>query len=123
MAVASTACWAVVSVLLEGNARGAVLLGTAGPLAVAASTWLMVVRTYQRTPDRVSGLMIKLLAAKMALFGAYVAAAVMLLPAGHVVAFVVSFTSQYILLHLMEAFYLRRLFSAETRNAGASAGR
>ncbi len=119
MAVASLACWAGLSVLFGGNARGAVLLGTAGPLAVATATWLMVKRTCQRTPDRVSGLMITLLAAKMALFGAYVAAAVMLLPAGQVVAFVVSFTCQYILLHLMEAFYLRRLFSAEARNAGA----
>jgi len=44
-------------------------------------------------------------------FGAYVTAVVMSLPAGKTV-FVASFVSQYILLHVMEAIYLRRLFSA-----------
>jgi len=55
--------------------------------------------------------MIKLFAVKLLFFGAYVTAVVMSLPAGKTV-FVASFVSQYILLHVMEAIYLRRLFSA-----------
>ncbi|MGH9373333.1 MAG: hypothetical protein ACRD15_17570 [Vicinamibacterales bacterium] len=118
MAVASLACGVAVSLLFGANARGAVLLGMVGPFAVAASTWLIVQKTHQHTPERVSGLLIKLFAAKMVVFGAYVAAAVMLLPAERVVAFVVSFTLQYVLLHVMAAFHLRRVFSGETRALG-----
>jgi hypothetical protein len=44
------------------------------------------------------------------LFGAYVAAVVGLLDSG-TSAFVASFTCQYIVLHLVEAMYLRRLFT------------
>lgn len=89
---------------------GAVLLGMLGPLAAAVGTWTIVERTHARAPERVSGVMIKLFGAKLVLFAAYVAAVVLLLASGNV-AFVVSFTCHYILLHVMEAVYLRRLFA------------
>jgi hypothetical protein len=114
MAGASVACSAALFLMLPGeDARGAVLVGMAGPLAAAASTWLLVVRQHHRAPGLVSALMIKLFAAKLVLFGVYVAVVVMQLSPGHVVPFVVSFTCHYILLHLMEAFYLRRLFAGD----------
>lgn len=116
MALASVACWAAVAVLLDGAARVAVLLGAAGPLAVAAGTWLVIERTQRRQPERVSGVMIKLFAAKLVLVGAYVAAVVKLLPSGSV-PFVVSFVCQYVLLHVIEAFHLRRLFAGDRRAA------
>lgn len=114
MAGASVACSAALVLMLPGeDGRGAVLVGMAGPLAAAASTWVLVVRVHQRAPDQVSAVMIKLFAAKLVLFGAYVAVAVTQLSAGDVVPFVVSFTCHYILLHLMEALYLRRLFAGD----------
>ncbi|MGH9309215.1 MAG: hypothetical protein ACRD1U_07570 [Vicinamibacterales bacterium] len=119
MVGASVACSAALFLTLPGEeGRGAVLLGMAGPLAVAGSTWMLVVRLHQRAPDQVSALMIKLFAAKVVLFGAYVAVAVMRLSPENVVPFVVSFTCHYILLHLMEAFYLRRLFAGDQHALG-----
>ena len=119
MAGASLVCSAALFTMLPGGeARGAVLVGMAGPLAVAVSTWMLVARQHQRAPDRVSALMIKLFAAKLVLFGAYIAVAVTRLATENVVPFVVSFTCHYILLHLMEAFYLRRLFAGDHHALG-----
>ncbi len=119
MAGASLVCSAAFVVMLPGGeGRSAVLVGMAGPLAVAVSTWMLVARQHQRAPDQISALMIKLFAAKLVLFGAYVAVAVMRLSPENVVPFVVSFTCHYILLHLMEAFYLRRLFAGDHHALG-----
>jgi hypothetical protein len=97
--------------LVTGPGTGwAVALGTAGPLAAALATWFVVERTHARAPGQVSGVMIRLFGAKLVLFGGYVAAVVLLLSAG-TTAFVVSFTCQYILLHGLEAAFLRRLFA------------
>jgi hypothetical protein len=110
MAAASGVCLLAVIVGTGRQNAAAALLGAAGPLAGALGTWLVVERTHVRAPERTSGVMIKLFAAKMLLFGAYVAAAVVLLPEWTTV-FVVSFTSQYVVLHFMEAMFFRRLFS------------
>lgn len=113
MAAASALCWVIVLGVTGSQNAGAALLGAMGPLAGALGTWVVVQRSYARGPERTSGVMIKLFAAKMLAFGAYVAAVVVLLPEWTTV-FVVSFTSQYILLHVMEAVFFRRLFSSVT---------
>lgn len=113
MVAASALCWLVVAGITGSQHAGAAVLGAIGPLAGALGTWLIVERSHARAPERTSGVMIKLFAAKMLLFGAYVAAVVLLLPDWTTV-FVVSFTSQYILLHIMEAVFLKRLFSSVT---------
>jgi hypothetical protein len=118
MAAASAALGGLLTALAGPEGRLAVLLGSVGPLAAAAGTWVIVERAHARAPDRVSTLMIKLFAGKLVFFGIYVAAAVLLLQAG-TRAFVVSFTSQYIMLHFMEALYLRRLFAGSDRTARA----
>jgi hypothetical protein len=110
MCAASVVCWLVVWGVSGGQAIGAALLGAAGPLAAAVATWVAVHRAYVREPARTSAVLIKLFAVKLLFFGAYVTAIVMSLPAGTTV-FVASFISQYILLHVMEAMFLRRLFS------------
>ena len=111
MCAASGVCWLAVSGVAGRQTIGAALLGAAGPLAAAVVTWIVVHRVHLREPERTSAAMIKLFAVKLLFFGAYVTAVVMSLPAGKTV-FVASFVSQYILLHVMEAIYLRRLFSA-----------
>jgi hypothetical protein len=117
MVLASIGCWAVVSWLTGAATGGAVPLGVLGPLTVAAGAWLIMERTHTRAPERLPGLMIKLFAAKMVFFGAYVAAVVMLLSGGSV-PFVLSFTATYTVLHVMEALYLRRLFSSRPAAPG-----
>jgi hypothetical protein len=117
MALASFSCGVLVAALVADAPPPAVALGVVAPFAAAAGGWVIMQRAYARAPERLSGVMIRMLAVKMVLFGAYVAAAMILLPAGHL-GFIASFTSTYILLHLMEALYLRRLLSA-----GIAAGR
>jgi hypothetical protein len=115
MCAASSVCWLAVSGVAGRQTIGAALLGMIGPLGAAVATWVIVHRTYVRAPERTSAAMIKLFAAKLLFFGAYVTAVVMSLRAGTMV-FVASFVSQYILLHVMEAIFLRRLFSTSPVN-------
>lgn len=119
MVAASVACWAVVSMLVDAASRGAVFLGMLGPLLAVVVTWLIVQRAYARAPESVPAVMVKLFGAKFVLFGVYVGGLGLLLSVG-AVAFVASFTSQYILLHTIEALYLRRLFSDSGRRWGVS---
>lgn len=110
--IAVSATLAVVLRALTGpGTTAAVALGAAGPLAGAVATWLVVARTHARAPAAVPGLMIKLFGAKLVGFGAYIAAVVLLL-LDETRPFVVSFTCQYIGLHLVQAIYLRRLFAS-----------
>lgn len=110
LVVASAGCAAITAAV--AGAAGSVLLGAVGPLAAAVGTWIAVRRAHREAPARVSGLMVKLFGAKMVFFGAYVAAAV-LLAGVEPVPFAASFTAQYVLLHVMEAWYLRRLFAGD----------
>lgn len=110
MAGASGAsCLAAIALL--GTAIGPeVALGMAGPLVVASVTWVLTERTYKRNPEQLTPLMVKAFAGKIVFFGAYVAVlltALSLRP----VPFVISFTSYFIALHLMEALRMRQLFS------------
>lgn len=117
MTAASVVCGIVVWLVAGSDRVGDVVLGMVGPLAAAVGTWIVVERTHARAPERVSGVMVKLFGAKLVLFAAYLAAVVILLSAGHP-AFVVSFTCQYVLLHAMEALYLRRLFAGDALHRG-----
>lgn len=119
MACAGAACWVAVSLAAGADGRLAVLLGLLGPLAVAIGSWMVLERTHRRAPAQVPAALIKLFAAKIALIGAFVAAVAILLPAGRT-AFAVSFTCHYVLLHAMEAWYLRRLFSDRPAALGVS---
>lgn len=109
MAAASVACSAGLLLLLDD--RRGVVLGTIGPLVAALATWVVVARAHARAPARVSGVMVVLFGVKMLAYPAYVVAVVLLLDAGSA-AFVVSFTSQIVLLYGLEALFLRRLFAA-----------
>jgi len=112
MAAASAVC-SVALLLLVGEVA-AVTLGTIGPLALALGTWVAVARARLRSPGQVSGVMIRLFGVKMVLVPLYVAAVVLATPVGRV-PFVVSFTSQLILLYVIEALFLRRLFAGDAR--------
>lgn len=119
MATASVASCAVMSLLVDRASRAAVFLGMLGPLVGAIGTWMIVERTHARAPESVPAVMIRLFGAKIVLFGAYVGGLCLLLATG-TVAFAASFTTQYILLHFMEALYLRRLFSNSGPRWGVS---
>ncbi len=96
---------------MDGEIAIALLLGLAGPLAAATASWVLSERTFRRRPAALTSVMIAAFAAKLVFFGAYVAVmiGVLSLPP---VPFVASFTVAFIVLHLVEAFALRRLFAA-----------
>jgi hypothetical protein len=111
MVGAGLVTWLAATLGFGAHAALAALLGMAGPLVVAVTTWLMAEQTYRRNPAALTGLMIAGFVGKMVFFGAYVAGVVWLLgqPA---VPFAVSFTGSFISLHLIEALALRRLFAS-----------
>jgi hypothetical protein len=110
MVGASLVSAAVVGALVDGRTRGEVLLGMAGPLVAVSGTWMVVERTYRRNPEALTSMMIAAFAFKLVFFGGYVAVMIGVLGL-RPVPFVASFTSYFIGLYLIEALYMRRLFS------------
>ena len=110
MTVAGLICLAVVSLAAGPDGWLAAFVGMVGPLAATIGSWLVLDRVHARTPEQVSGAMVKLFGAKMVFFGAYVTSVMLLLTASRI-TFIVSFVTHYILLHLTEAVYLRRFFT------------
>jgi hypothetical protein len=112
MVGASTIAWVAASFLGGRENSLEILLGMLGPLVAASATWVITERTYRRDAKSLTALMIKAFAVKMVFFAAYVATVIKALTPrpGPPVAFIVSFTTYFIALHLTEALCLRRLF-------------
>jgi len=104
----SVGSWLAAAALVDRAMRVDVLLGMLGPLAIVSATWVLMERAYARDPRQLTALMMKAFAAKMVLFGAYVAVMIGLL-SRRPVPFVASFTAYFIALYLCEAILLRRL--------------
>ena len=91
-----------------------VLLGIVAPLAVGSASWVLTERTYRRRPEALTRMMVAAFAAKIVFFGVYVAVMLSWVSLRHI-PFVVSFTASFIVLHLIEALGLRRLFAGDSR--------
>ena len=117
MVGASALGWLALVAVAGPDGLKAVTVGTAGPLVATVVSWLAVVRAHARAPGQVHGAMLRFFGAKVVFFGAFVTAAVTWLGLGTRM-FVVSFATQYIMLHFMEAFYLHRLFAGQTPHVG-----
>jgi hypothetical protein len=85
-----------------------VLVGMAGPVVVAVGSIIMMDRVSRRNPEGLTRLLIRAFVSKMVVFGLYVALATVLMSLD-VVAFVVSFTMYFVLLYLVETFYVYQL--------------
>ncbi len=97
--------------LLDIDADREIVLGMIGPLVAAVATWVLVERTFTGShPERLTPRMIQAFAAKMVFFAAYVVVMLKVLPV-RPIEFVVSFTSYFIALHVIEALCMRRLFA------------
>ena len=81
-----------------------------GPLAIVSGTWILTERTHRTNPAALTSVMIAAFGFKVVFFGGYVAVMLGLL-ALRPVPFVASFASYFIGLYLIEALYMRRLFS------------
>jgi hypothetical protein len=114
MAGGSVTAWLVALVFVEYASGVALFFGMLGPLLLACGSWVMAERTYKREPGALTGVMVTAFAFKLVFFGGYVA---LMLRVLHLrpVPFVVSFSSYFIALHFIEAFYLQRLFAGGPR--------
>jgi hypothetical protein len=106
--------WIVVALVFDRRTGIEILFGMLGPLAATTSTWVLAERIYRQRAEVLTTVMATAFVAKIAFFGAYIAVAILLFKF-RPVPFVVSFTSYFIALYLMEALYLRRLFSERSR--------
>jgi hypothetical protein len=114
VAVGSWIAIAAIAAGLGGQAGGETLAGMVGPLLAASVSWALAERTYTLQPERLTSLMIAAFAGKIVFFGAYVTVALKVL-ALRPVPFMLSFTGYFIAMYLMEALYLRRLFSGPAK--------
>jgi hypothetical protein len=103
------ASWVALTFIARDALHPELLWGMAGPLASALLTWVLVVRTYRRARERVTGVLVAGFAMKLVFFGLYLA--VMLRVVGlRVVPFAAAFVGYMVVLYVMEALFLRRLF-------------
>jgi|SRR4051812_11344083 hypothetical protein len=93
-----------------------VILGMLAPVVVTGLSWVLTERTYRRDPQAVTTWMITAFGAKLLVFAAYVALALKVL-AVEATPFVTSFVGSFLVLHLAEAFALKRLFSGGLRES------
>jgi hypothetical protein len=107
------ACFAALA-FVDSASGTALILGMLGPLAIACVSWAMTERTYRRDPRAVTGQMMVAFALKLVFFGGYVAVMLRGLRV-EPVPFVVSFSSYFIALHIVEALLLKRLFAGGPR--------
>jgi hypothetical protein len=115
---ASIASWLGVTTIAEADLHPEVLLGMLGPLASVAATRIVTERTHAAAPERLMGVTMAALVAKMVFFGVYVVVMLRvfeLRPA----PFVLSFTAYFIVLYLMEAIAMHRLLAAGDAPSGA----
>ncbi len=110
MVAVSVGTCLIAGLLVDARTRVEVLFGMAGPLAMAAGSWVLVERTFARHAQRLTSVMIAAFAVKMVFFGAYVVVMLKLLLL-RPVPFVASFVSYFVGLYLMEALYLRRMLA------------
>ena len=114
MAVASVTSWAAAAVLVDPRTSFEIFFGMLGPLAAVCGTWSLATWVYRDRPEQLTAFMAGAFVLKMIFFVAYVA--LMLRVIGvRPVPFTVSFTAYFIGLYLMEALYLKRLFSQRSR--------
>jgi hypothetical protein len=114
MGAASLISWAGTAAIVDRQTSIEVLFGMLGPLAAVSGTWFLAEWIYRQRPEGLTPMMLTAFVLKMAFFGGYVAVMLNVLRF-HPVPFVASFTSYFIGLYLMEALYLRRLFSERSR--------
>jgi len=114
MASASVLSWLIAALVVDQRAGIEILFGMLGPLGATVVTWVLAERVYRQRAEALTMVMATAFVAKIVYFGAYISIMLLLLRF-RPVPFVLSFTSYFIGLYLMEALYLRRLFSERSR--------
>jgi hypothetical protein len=109
MVAACAASWLATLIYVPWQMGFEILCGMLGPLAATVVSWLLAERKYCRRPEALTNLMIVLFGTKLVFFAAYLTVMLRVLSL-RPMPFVVSFTIYFVVLHLIEALFLRRLF-------------
>jgi hypothetical protein len=109
--------WLASASVVSGAVLGArfgreVWLGMFAPLIVVSATWVLTERVYRAHPENLTSVMMAAFAGKLLFFGAYVAAAIAVFGV-RPVRFAASFTAYFIVLNVIEALLLKRLFATD----------
>ena len=118
MTVACLAGWLGVGLTMGGRALADVGAGMVGPLVAAGGSWLLISRAFHRDPSGTTTLMSQLFLGKLVFFAVYVVIGIEVLGLTPT-AFVVSFATFFLGLHLTEAMLLRRLFAGGVSGRGS----
>jgi hypothetical protein len=110
MTMATLGAWSLATMIAPVSINPEAFAGVFGPLVSASASWLVVARTFRTAPERVTGRMVAGFAAKAVFFAGYLVVMMRVLELSSMV-FVVSFVGSFILLHLIEAVCLKRLFA------------
>jgi hypothetical protein len=108
MTAAGAAAWGIATVVAGSPVNPEVLLGLIGPLAGADIRWFLMARASASGGEQLMKTMVRLLGLKMVLFGMY-AVVVLRVMDVRPVLFVGSFAGFFVMLHALEAMFLRRL--------------
>jgi hypothetical protein len=114
MGALSVISWVLVTWLAPARVNPELAFAMGGTLASAMVSWIVTERTQRAAPERVTGVMVASLAAKMVFFGTYVVIVVRLVGV-RPIPFVIGFTGYFIGLHVVEALFLKRLFGETAR--------
>ena len=110
MVVASLATWLAATAFIQPRTSIEMLFGMLGPLAAVSATWVLAEWIYRHRPAEMTSLMLAAFLLKAIFFAGYVV--IMLRIAGfRPIPFVGSFTGYFIGLYVIEALYLKRMFS------------
>src|SRR4030095_8188322 len=114
MTAVSVVSWVGATAIVDWRTSIEFLFGMLAPLVAASGTWLLTSWVYREHPEQTTGLMATSFVLKMIFFAAYVAFMLRVMRL-RPVPFVASFTGYFVGLYLMEALYLKRLFSERSR--------
>ncbi len=104
--------WGLLSGLLQLPVTSEIFWGMLGPWLVGVITILLVQRTFLQKPQDLTKLMMKSFFGKMIFYAIYITI-LLLFGSLQQIYFVISFTLYFIVLHIIEALYLRTIFEPE----------
>lgn len=96
--------------LIVADAAVEIMLGLLAPLVVALVSWRLMESAYQRSPERLSRLMVRAFLGKLVFFGVYLTVTVGAFSLDRT-WFIGAFAISFVVLHLAEAVQLQRLLA------------
>ena len=101
----------ILTILLGSRTRTEIWIGMLGPLIAALVSWIAMERQHRKSPEGLTGLMIKAFVIKMIFFALYITV-LLSIRLVQPVPFVISFLGYFLSLHTVEAIGLRRMQAA-----------